>query len=459
MRLKISEILKATGGKLLCGDGETVVTSFFTDSREGKAGAMFVPIRGERADGHNYIPAALEQGAASFTDHEIPLGEKPLVLVKDCREALQKAAAWYRGQFQIPVVGITGSVGKTTAKEMVAQALSARFRVLKTAGNQNSQVGVPITVCGLKKDHTAAVVEMGVSMPGEMARIAAVVKPTCAVMTNIGVSHIEFMKTRENILKEKARIASYLPPEGRLFVNGDDDLLPTLKESLPGKVVTFGLGPGCDWRAWGLREADRGTFFTCQGPDGERAELFVPAAGEHNVRNALSAMAVARYLGVPAGDAVRAISAYKAPAMRQQVQQVGGLTLIDDSYNASPDSVRSALDVLASRQVPGRRAAVLADMLELGDYSLQGHREAGEYARQKGVDLLAAVGPLSKDIAAGYGEGARWFATNEEAVAYLKGALAPGDAVLVKGSRGMRTDEIVSALAEAFRQKDEEGSL
>lgn len=447
MRVKISDILKATGGKLLCGDEAVAVTSFFTDSRQAKAGAMFVPIRGERADGHDYIPAVLESpAAATFTDHEIPLGEKPIVLVKDCREALQKAAAWYREQFAIPVVGVTGSVGKTTAKEMVAQALTAKFRVLKTAGNQNSQVGVPITVCGLKKDHTAAVVEMGVSMPGEMARIAAVVKPTCAVMTNIGVSHIEFMKTRENILKEKAHIADYIPVDGALFVNGDDDLLPTLKETLGGKVVTFGLGPTCDWRAYGLNEADKGTFFTCLSPAGEKTEVFVPAAGEHNVRNALAAMAVARYLGVPAEDAVRAISAYKAPAMRQQVVEAGGLLIIDDSYNASPDSMRSAIDVLATRPVTGKRAAVLADMLELGDFSRQGHYGVGSYARERGVELLVAVGPLAKGIAAGYGSEAHWFATNEEAIAFLQEALRPGDAVLVKGSRGMRTDEIVAAL-------------
>lgn len=448
MRVKVSDIAAAAEGKLLCGDENTVITSFITDSREAKAGAMFVPIRGERADGHSYIPAVLEgPAAAAFTDHEIPLGEKPLVLVKDCREALQRAAAWYRDQFAIPIVGITGSVGKTTAKEMVAQALSAQFRVLKTAGNQNSQVGVPITVCGLRKDHTAAVVEMGVSMPGEMARIAGVVKPTCAVMTNIGVSHIEFMKTRENILAEKARIADYLPPDGALFVNGDDDLLPTLKKTMGSRVVTFGLGPTCDWRAFGLNEADKGTFFTCQSPAGERTELFVPAAGEHNVRNALCAMAVARYLGVPAGDVVRAISAYKAPAMRQQMVEANGLLIIDDSYNASPDSMRSAIDVLSTRPVTGKRAAVLADMLELGDYSQQGHYQVGQYAKERGVELLVAVGPLSREIAAGYGEGARWFATNQEAAAFLRDALRPGDAVLVKGSRGMKTDEIVAALS------------
>lgn len=447
MRLKISEIVRAAGGKLLCGDENAVITAFSTDSRQVRPGVMFVPIRGEKADGHSYIGEVFAGGAsATFTDHELPAREQPVVLVNDCRTALQKAAAYYRSQFTLPVVGVTGSVGKTTAKEMIAQALTASFNVMKTAGNQNSQVGVPLTVCGLRKDHGAAVVEMGVSMPGEMARIAAVVKPTCAVMTNIGVSHIEFMKSRENIMAEKAHIADYLPIDGVLFVNGDDDLLPSLKETRKHRVVTFGLGPQCDWRAAGLREADKGTFFTCVGRSGETVEMFVPAAGEHNVRNALASMAVARYLGVPAEGAVRAIAAYKAPAMRQQVLEAGGLTIIDDSYNASPDSMRSAIDVLMSRNAPGKKAAVLADMLELGDFSRQGHYEVGQYAREKGVDLLVAVGPLAREIAAGYGDRALWFAENQEAAAYLRGALGEGDAVLVKGSRGRKTDEIVTAL-------------
>ena len=450
MRVKISEIVKATGGKLLCGDEGTVVTSFFTDSREAKAGAMFVPIRGERADGHAYIPAVLESpAAAAFTDHEIPLGEKPIVLVKDCREALQKAAAWYRGQFDIPVVGITGSVGKTTAKEMGAQALTAKFRVLKTAGNQNSQIGVPFTVCGLKKEHTAAVVEMGVSIPGEMGRIAAVVRPTCAVMTNIGVSHIEFMKTRENILKEKAHIADYLPADGALFVNGDDDLLPTLKESLGSKVVTFGLGPTCDWRAYSLKEADKGTFFTCQSPAGERTEVFVPAAGEHNVRNALASMAVARYLGVPAEDAVRAISAYKSPAMRQQVVEANGLLIIDDSYNASPDSMRSALDVLQSRKVTGRRAAVLADMLELGPDSPKFHGQVGEYAARCPVDQYFLIGAQIRFLGEALekaGKPVLYFTDNAAAAAAVKDWAKPGDTVLFKGSNGMKLGEVLKEL-------------
>lgn len=449
MRLTINEICTAAGGTLLCGDGDTEVTGFITDSREAAPGMMFVPIRGEHTDGHTYIPSVFEKGGtATFTDHEIPAGLQPVVLVEDCRIALQRAAAYYRSRFSIPIVGVTGSVGKTTAKEMLAQALSAGHDVWKTPKNKNSQVGVPITVCGLEPHHTAAVVEMGVSMPGEMERIAAVVRPTCAVMTNIGVSHIEFLKSRENILREKAHIADYISWEGLLFVNGDDDLLPTLEETATCKVVTCGLGEGCHWQARELREGDGGTHFICVSPWEWEQKVFVPAVGVHNVRNALMSMAVACHLGVEPEAAARAISAWEPPAMRQQILETGGITLIDDSYNASPDSMRSALDVLCTRPCTGRRVAVLADMLELGAVSEQEHMAVGRYAREKGIHQLVAVGPLARDMVEGFGDSSRWFATNEEAITFLSDSLHCGDAVLVKGSRGMHTDEIVAALKE-----------
>lgn len=447
MRLTVSEICAAVGGKLLCGSGEGEVTHFITDSREAGPGAMFVAIRGEKVDGHTYIPSVFEKGAAAvFADHEIPPQAGPVVQVEDCCSAMQQAAAYYRSRFDIPIVGVTGSVGKTTAKEMVAQALAARFAVHKTDSNKNGQVGVPITVYGLEGRHTAAVVEMGVSMPGEMARIAAVARPTCAVMTNIGVSHIEFLKSQENILQEKAHIADYIPYGGVLFVNGDDSLLASLEDSAACRVVTFGLGEGCYWQAQELREENGGTRFTCRPPLGEGVEVFVPAAGVHNVRNALAAMAVAGHLGVPLGEAAGAIAAYQPPAMRQQVLDAGGVTLIDDSYNASPDSMRSALDVLCGRPCTGQRVAVLAGMLELGGVSRQEHEAVGRYAREKGIHRLVAVGDLAKDIAAGFGEGSAWFASNGEASSFLCGSLRPGDAVLVKGSRGMHTEEIVGAI-------------
>lgn len=447
MRLSINEICAAAGGRLLCGDGSAQITHFITDSREAAPGAMFVPIRGERADGHTYIPSVFQQGgSAAFTDHEIPIGPNPLVLVDDCRAALQQVAAYYRCRFDLPVVGVTGSVGKTTAKEMIAQALTARFHVYKTPANHNSQVGVPITICGLEQDYTAAVIEMGVSLPREMERIAAVARPTCAVMTNIGVSHIEFLGTQQNILQEKAHIADYIPYGGVLFVNGDDPLLPALEDNVHCQVVTFGLGEDCYWQARDLREIDGCTYFTCLAPQGWEAETFVPAVGVHNVRNALAAIAVACHLGVPGDAAADAIAAYRPPAMRQQIQDWGGVTVIDDTYNASPDSMRTALDVLCTRPAEGKRVAVLADMLELGAVAQREHWAVGRYAREKGIHQLVAVGPLAKDIASGFGPAAHWFATNAEAASYLRGVLAPGDALLVKGSRGMRTEEIVNAL-------------
>lgn len=448
MRMKISEILSATGGRLLCGNADTVVTSFSTDSREIKNGTMFVPIRGERTDGHVYLEAVLENGAAAaFTELELPPVEKPLVLVEDSREALQKAAAHYRGGFSIPVVGITGSAGKTTAKEMVALALTSRLKTLKTAGNQNSQVGVPITVCGLRKEHQAAVVEMGVSLPGEMARIAAVVKPNYALMTNIGISHIEFLGSRENILEEKLHIADYIPPEGVLFVNGDDDLLSGLKaRSNDYKVITFGVSRDCDWRASQLRQADNGIFFTCEYRGGS-IQAFVPAAGVHNVRNALAAFAIAHTLGVELESAVRAVGAYKPPAMRQQIVKAGEVTVIDDSYNASPDSMKGAIDILVSLKSEGRKIAAIGDMLELGERSPTEHLEIGKYAAGKKVDILVCVGEQAKQYMAGYaGEKCVCLPDAQAALDYLTPILQPGDTLLVKGSRSMKMDEIVSGL-------------
>ena len=453
MEFKLSDVQAAVGGVFQEGGGagDIRITGITTDSRECGPGFLFVPIRGERQDGHDFILSAFANGAAaSFSSRPVPEAPGPVLLVPDPLEALRALGAWRRGQLAIPVVGVTGSVGKTTTKEMVAQTLAAGFRVYKTPGNHNGQIGVPITLCGVLPEDTAAVVEMGVSVPGEMDRIAAVARPTHAVMTAIGTSHLAYMKTRENILSEKARIAQYIPPEGALFVNGDDDLLPTLKETASCRVWTFGLGPACDWRGLSLQKDDDGTDLVCRGPGGEETALRVPVPGEHHARDALAAFAVARTLGVPAEDAARALAAYQPPRMRQEIQRAHGLTVINDTYNASLDSVKPALDVLADRRVSGRRVAVLADMMELGDFAREGHFQAGRHARLRGIDLLVAIGPLARSIAEGYGQGAAWFETNGEAAAYLLERLRPGDTVLVKGSRGMRTEEIVAVLlAEA----------
>lgn len=446
MKLKVSEIAKESGGRLISGDPEAVVTGFATDSREIKKGTMFVPIKGEKTDSHRFIPQVFESGAAaSFSEEELEAGENAVVLVKDSRQALQKTAAYYRSSFDIPIVGVTGSAGKTTAKEMIALALSAKLNVMKTQGNANSQVGVPITICTLKKDNTAAVVEMGVSMPGEMERISAVVKATHLVVTNIGVSHIEYLKSRENIMAEKLKAADYIK-DGAVFVNGDDDLLATLKESTKTRVVTFGLAPHCDWHASELRDAAGGTYFLCQHR-GLSWQMFVPAAGVHNVRNALAAFAVATELGVDIEDAARAVASYKPPKMRQQIIETNGKTIIDDSYNANPDSMNLALDLLAKTEGT-RKVAVLADMLELGEYSAEAHRGIGEHASELGIDYLVCIGTESRLIHEGFGnaECSSCFEDNEQATAFLDGFLQQGDVVLLKGSRGMKLDEIVKYL-------------
>lgn len=452
MRMKVSEIVQACGGKLLCGDPETVITSFTTDSREVKKGTMFVPIQGERVDSHIYLEEVLAgEAAAAFTEKEIPEKERPVVLVSSAVKALQKVAEFYRKTFEIPIVGVTGSVGKTTSKEMIALTLSARMKVMKTQGNQNSQIGVPMTIFSLKKSDEAAVVEMGISMPGEMERIAKVVKPTMAVINNIGVTHIEYLKTQENILAEKFHIADYLPPNGIIFVNGDDPLLEKLsQERRDLNIVTFGVNKACHWRAEELNSTEKGTFFVCVYK-GKRENVFVPAAGIHNVRNALVALAVADALEVPLEDAVRAIASYKPPKMRQEIFKIGDVQVIDDTYNASPDSVKAGLDILAGMETKGKRIAVLGDMFELGDYAAISHFEVGKYAKEKEIDQLIAVGEMAEEMGKGFGADNFWsFTENKSATEALIKNLQSGDIVLVKGSRGMKMDEIVAQIRDSL---------
>lgn len=445
MRMLLTEIAAAAGGVLHGENAE--ITGFFTDSRQSAPGMMFVPVRGEKTDGHRFIPQVFAAGgAACFSEEEIENAAGPVVRVQNATAALQAAAAAYRGRFSIPVIGITGSVGKTTTKEMVALAVSAGLSVMKTQGNANSQIGLPITVCRLCETDQAAVLELGVSMPGEMARIAAVARPTLAIVTNIGLSHIEHMKTQETILSEKLHIADFLPVGGTVLVNGDDALLSALQSDERRKIVRFGFDENCDWRAEEVQTEAAGTRFVCVH-DGCRTPVFVPAAGAHNVRNALVALAAAVLLGVDESAAAAAVARYEAPEMRQQIKTVNGVTCIDDTYNASPDSMRAALDLLQTLSGK-RRFAVLADMLELGEYAVRGHFEVGTYAKSCGTDVLVGIGPHAKKMVAGFEnpESSAWFATNAEAAAYLKAELKPGDVVLFKGSRGMHTEEILSAL-------------
>ncbi|MDD5953339.1 MAG: UDP-N-acetylmuramoyl-tripeptide--D-alanyl-D-alanine ligase [Oscillospiraceae bacterium] len=453
--MTVEQMIKSCNGILLCGDPSTVVRGGSIDSRRTKEGDLFVPLIGERSNGHGYIASAFAKGAVATLTQEHREMDDPdhcWIYVPDTQTALQEIAKDYRSQFSIPIIGITGSVGKTTTKEMVALALSAGENVMKTKGNFNSQVGLPITLFGLEPEHTAAVIEMGMSEFGEMSRLAEIAKPNYAIITNIGMSHIENLKTQKNIRNEKLHIMDYFDRKSVLFLNGDDPILSALIGFLPCKTIVYGTGYNAHYQAKRIVSEDKHTTYALQTPIQGRT-VHLPALGKHNVLNSLAAIAVADYLGVNLDAVVEKIGQYVPPAMRQEIHEVNGITIIDDTYNASPDSIRSGLDVLQGLECRGRRVAVLADMLELGELSEQAHFDVGVAAAQAGVSVLVTVGKRAENI----GKGAKSVnpsvlvcsqKDNEQAVKYLQHKLRPGDCVIVKGSRGMKTDEIVRGLLQ-----------
>lgn len=464
---KIKDIAKAVNGKIVAGDGEVTVSAFSTDSRNADSGAMFVPIIGERVDGHDYIAAAWKNGMkATFTSREgVQENTEGMVYVQveDTVAALQRFGRSVRDAHRIPLVGITGSVGKTTTKEMVAAALETGFHTLKTAGNMNSQVGVPQMMLRLEDSHEIAVIEMGMSLPGEMARLAFVACPDIAILTNIGVSHIGQLGSQENIRREKLCIINEMREGGVLLLNGDDpllaqlyqcpeqvDMLPQTRQKLAGlEIITYGLGSECDFRAMNVRTENERLYFTAchnTADSQEKQDIELLVTGEHNVRNALAALAVAVKRGLTMAQAAQGLSRYQPIAMRGGKIKVNGMVLIDDTYNASPDSMRGGIDTLMAVSA-GRHIAVLADMLELGDLSKACHEQVGAYAAQSGVDILVTIGTQARYMAqAAAGIAGAHFDTNAQALAYLKEQVKEGDAVLFKGSRGMHLEELVKGL-------------
>lgn len=464
--LKIEEIVKAVGGKLLFGSSDTMVTSVSTNSKEIKSGAIFVPIVGERVDAHNFISMALQQGAvATFTSKIIEekdiIKEKTYILVENTVDALQKLGAYYRKLFPIPCIGITGSVGKTTTKEMIAAALETKLTVLKTAGNMNSQIGLPMMMTYLTKEHQVAVIEMGISEEGEMERLTPISKPDYAVITNIGVSHIGQLGSKENIRREKLNIINcfgkgFKKKGNILYVNGNDSLLSDLKEwKEDTSIVTFGLGEGNQYFGKNVKTVGEETHFTFVYPEGEE-RIILSVLGSHNVDNAIIALTIAMEFGITPDIAKVGLKNYKPIAMRGQIYEEEGVKIIDDTYNASPDSMKSGVDIILEMPMLNRRILVLADVLELGEVSRQCHYEVGEYIIGKDkdgkrIDEVITVGKEAKAIIdAIEDKGAKIktnsFTNNQDAVEYLKKILYKGNGVLIKGSRGMHMDEVVKAL-------------
>ena len=467
------EIAEIVNGKIIAGADTAEVADCSTDSRESGEMLLFVPVIGERVDAHDFIADAYKNGMrVTFTSRgEVVPGTEDMtyIQVEDTVAALQQFAAQVRSEYDIPVVGVTGSVGKTTTKEMIAAALSVGMKVLKTEGNMNSQVGLPKMMMRLNEEHEIAVIEMGMSLPGEMARLAKVAKPACAVLTNIGVSHIGQLGSKEKIRQEKLNIINELSERGVIIVNANDPLLAELKSArgrvgvdevtkeklVSHHIVTYGTDENADYRATDISYMGDKTFFLLNKKnDVVMQPVILSALGEHNVLNALAAIAVAEYFEVEPKDAAKGLMAYNPPAMRGGRQEKEGIIVIDDTYNASPDSMKGGIDILMATKAE-RHIAVLADMLELGEFSESCHREVGAYlatkktieAPEQHADLLVAIGTEAKYYAEeAKGIEAHCFANNSEAMAFLKDFLKPGDAVLVKGSRGMHLEEIVDGI-------------
>ncbi len=424
-------------------DETAMIADVCTDSRKITPGCLFVALKGERFDGHAFLKQALEQGAAAVMG-EIPFEGGPYLRVKDTSQALLDLAAGYRKQFPVSVVAITGSVGKTTTKEMVAEVLSQKYCCLKTEGNFNNEIGVPLTLFRLEDCHEVAVVEMGMNHFGELSRLTKAACPDVAIINNIGMSHIENLGSREGILKAKLEILEGLKKDGVALFNGDDDYLNQANPAV--SVIRYGCGGNCQIRGEEIKVEQQLFSFACK----ELPErVTVPVPGRHNISNALAAVGAGLLLDVPPELIKKGIEESQSVGMRMRTEEKDGITVILDCYNANPDSMRAGISVL--KESDGiRKIALLGDMLELGDYSEQAHFEIGQFA--SGLDGVFTVGKASEQIIRGTDVPKKQhFATNEELCRFLRSYLCEGDTVLIKGSRGMRMEEIWNRMNEGWK--------
>ncbi len=457
MPIKGADLLKACGGELLQGDPELVLGGFSIDSRTLRRGDFFVPLRGEKEDGHAYVPGAIAAGAAGSFYALRPLPKLPkqalLIGVPDVQAALQQAAAFHRRRFTLPVIGVTGSSGKTTTKDFIAGVLSGGMKVLKTEGNLNNEIGLPLTLLRLDESCQAAVLEMGMSAPGEIAQLARWALPDMGVITNIGTAHLEMLGSIDEIAAAKAELLQAVGAQGTAVLNGDDARLREMGAHFDGKVYTYGFMHG-GVRVVALSKRGEGSVFRVAFPGGATGEFSLSHPGRHLVSNALAALSVGHLFGVNPAQMQEGLERSEITAGRMQLLTgSAGFRVIDDSYNANPDSVKAALETL--RELGGDESvAVLGDMLELGPGAPEAHREVGRFAAAARIRALVTVGELGAEIAAGAAAAGLQAAAcrdHAEALKALKDVLpGPGSGwyVLVKGSRGMHMEKIVQALTD-----------
>ena len=447
------EVADAVGGRLEADAGIRIL-GVSTDTRTIGAGTLFVAIRGPRFDGHAFARDALDKGAVlllALEDAELPDGT-PCVRCADTVAALGKLAAWHRSRFRIPVVAVTGSVGKTSTREMIAAAMGGRYHVLRTKANFNNEIGLPLSVLELDDVHTAAVFELGMSGLGEIGYLSRIVRPDIAVITNIGLSHIEKLGSRQNILRAKLEIIEGMGPDGVVVLNGEDELLKGLRGLLRYKTLYYGMDEATDiqgYEAASLGENGMAFKTSIAGQDGS---FTIRAPGLHSVSNALAALAVCHVLGLSQAEAEEGLMRYAGERMRMHIFERRGIKIINDAYNAAPASMKAALAVLGELGAGRRTVAVLGDMLELGDWAHDAHIEVGRQAAALKVGLLFGIGPAAKGYLAGAREMGmkrdtmQHYATAQEAQAALADCLEPGDVVLFKASRGLHLERVVEGL-------------
>lgn len=423
------------------------IQAVVTDSRKVVPGCVFVCFPGERVDGHTFAAGAYQNGAAYIiANHPVEgVPAERTVVVPDSALAMIRMASNYRILFSPRIIGVTGSVGKTTTKEFCYAVLSAFGNALKTEGNQNNDIGVPNTLFRLAPETEYAVVEMGMDHAGEIERLTRCVRPSAGIITMIGVSHLENLGTRENILKAKMEICAGLPDGAPLVLNADNDLLPTAQVPARLRAVWFGIEKDADVRAENIVTGAQGTSFTIVDRENGSFPVSIPTAGLHTVYDALSAYAAATRLGLEPARCAAALSNYQTTGMRQHIVEKGGVTVIEDCYNASPDSMKAAISVL--KALPNaRKIALLGDMLELGDASEEGHRHTGEWVAEAGIDVLIAYGPRSgamAEAAKARGVTTVHCQNEQEVLQCLRQFVQPGDALLAKASHAMKLEELL----------------
>ncbi len=454
----VRDILDVVKGRILSGNPEEILTGVSTDTRKIKNGELFLAIKGGKFDGHSFILDAVSKGAGGvlvqdggITNANFKLPEVPFVSVDDSIRALGDIGNFHRARFNIPIIGITGSNGKTTTKEMTAAILNKKLNALKNFGTENNNIGVPLTLLRLNGEHNIAVLEMGTNHLGEIRRLSEIARPTIAVITNIGPSHLEYLEDMDTVFEAKSEILERMDSGAKLILNGDDEYLRKIKTGL--KTTCYVLSKGADIYADKITVELDGINFRLN----EKWDISLGVLGRHNVYNALAAISCAWDFGIPIEEIKDALKEFRVPNMRMEVKRFGDIKIINDTYNANPQSMKQAIEALRDMATEGRKVLIAGDMLELGTFSGRFHHLVGKQAAESGIDFILAVGKLAEHVAKGAQEAGmsekkiKLCVATKEAREKVAKLIKKGDTILIKGSRAMRMEEIVNDLESQFK--------